>query len=119
MKRRTRWAVWIVLAALPLLRSGVSEASLPTVGECLEASDFIANAARSRDFGMPRDDFLVRLDADFDAIKAYPPSLRWFVQDEDDQQFLQAQVRDVFDAPETPEHHRVLFLEACFARMTT
>jgi len=119
MKRRTPWVVWFVLGALPLLPAGASEASLPTVGECLEASDFIANAARSRDHGMPRDDFLVRMDADFDAIKAYPPSLRWFVQDEDDEQFLLAQVRNVFDLPETPEHHRARFLEDCFARMTT
>jgi|SRR5438105_7165239 len=107
-------ATLAVALALPV---GAS-ASVPTVSDCLEASDFIANAALSRDNGMTRDAFIERLNGDFAAIRAFPRELRWFVRDEDDERFLEDAAEHVFDVPSTPADHRRLFLQACFERLT-
>lgn len=93
-------------------------ASSPTVDECYEGSDFIANAALARENGMSREAFLGHMEEDFLLIQAYPPELRWFAKDEDDERFLLAAAREVFDTPDTPEGHRARFLAACFARST-
>jgi hypothetical protein len=105
----------LIVAAL----SGAScaGASVPTLADCFEASDFIANAALSRDNGMTRDAFINRLTGDFAAIRAFPPELRWFVRDEDDERFLAGAAEHVFDAPSTPAEHRREFLQACFERL--
>ena len=86
------------------------------MAECLEGSDFIANAAVARDNGIARDAFVDRLEADMTLIHAFPPELRWFVKDADDERFLHAQVETVFDAPAAPADHRNAFLRACFQR---
>jgi hypothetical protein len=117
MGRRTLSSTRIAVALLPLAVAAGAFASVPTVGECLEASDFIANAALARDHGMSRDDFLARMDEDFQMIHAFPPSLRWFAQDTDDEAFLLAQARNVFETPDLPERHRARFLDACLARL--
>jgi len=93
-------------------------ASAPTLSDCLEASDFIANAALSRDNGMTRDAFIARLTGDFAAIRAFPADLRWFVRDEDDEHFLEGAAEHVFDVPSTPDDHRRQFLRACFERLS-
>jgi hypothetical protein len=95
-----------------------ANASNPTVGECFEGSDFIANAALARENGMSREAFLGHMEEDFLLIQAYPRELRWFAKDEDDERFLLAAAREVFDTPDTPEGHRARFLAACFARVT-
>jgi hypothetical protein len=118
MRRCAPGLALLLAAAMPFALGSDADASVPTVGECLEASDFIANAARARDYGMTRDAFLARMDEDFQMIHAFPPSLRWFAQDEDDEAFLLAQVRRVFESPDLPLRHRASFLEACFARQT-
>jgi len=97
------------------LAAGV-EAAVPTLTECLEGSDFVANAARSRDNGMPRASFLDRLEEDLVAIRAFPPALRWFARDEGDEQFLIAAVTRVFDLPQAPERHQEEFFAACLDR---
>ena len=117
MSRRALRPVRIAVALLPLALAAGAWASVPTVGECLEASDFIANAALARDHGMSRDDFLARMDEDFQMIHAFPPSLRWFAQDADDEAFLLAQARSVFESPDVPDRHRAHFLDACLARL--
>jgi hypothetical protein len=94
-----------------------ASASVPTLADCFEASDFIANAALSRDNGMTRDAFIDRLIGDFAAIRAFPAELRWFVRDEDDERFLEDAAEHVFDAPSTPADHRRAFLQACFERL--
>src|SRR5437660_12267088 len=80
-KRNRLWYRGLIVAALsaPLCAS----ASVPTLSDCLEASDFIANAALSRDNGMTRDAFINRLNGDFAAIRAFPAELRWVVRDGD------------------------------------
>lgn len=92
-------------------------ASAPTVDDCLEASDFIEHAAQSRDNGMTRDAFMTRLSGDFALIRAFPPELRWFAKDEDDERFLAREAEQVFDAPSAPADHRRTFLRACFERL--
>ncbi len=107
------FAVLMVVAGWASTGAGAGEI---TVDECFEGSDFVANAARARDNGMPRADFLNRMEQDFVLIHAYPPQLRWFAKDEEDERFLLDAVREVFDAPGAPEAHRARFLAACFAR---
>ena len=85
-----------------------------TLEECLEGGDFIANAARSRDNGMTKAEFLARLVDDIRLIQAFPPQLRWFVVDPQDAEFLAAEATKVFDAPLRPEAHRAQFLSRCF-----
>jgi hypothetical protein len=100
-------------AGLPL----AAAAHQPTYTECLEASDFIGNAARSRDNGMPRSEFIGRLKGDIQAIQAYPAHLRWFVQDADDAEFLIDETEAVFEANAQPETHQAQFFKRCTARM--
>jgi len=99
--------------------TSTTAASVPSVEECLEGSDFIANAARARDNGVPRERFLERLDADFATIRAFPPALRWFARDGDDEAFLRGATVSVFSQPLAPDEHRAAFLRACFARLAT
>ena len=99
MRRRAQGWALLFAAIVPFALWADADASVPTVGDCLEASDFIANAARARDYGMTRDAFLARMDEDFQMIHAFPPSLRWFAQDDDDEDFLLAQARRVFESP--------------------
>ena len=109
----------LVVLAVAALAAGarVALASVPTVEECLEGSDFIANAARARDNGIERARFLDRLDADFVTIRSFPPALRWFARDREDEAFLRDATDAVFRAPRSPDEHRAGFLRACFARL--
>ena len=84
--------------------------------ECREGGDFIRNAALSRDGGTTREFFVGRLDDDLETIRAFPPTLRWFVHDRDDEAFLRSEVEAVFDTPESSERHRAGFLERCAQR---
>lgn len=88
-----------------------------SIDECTEGGDFIRNAALSRDYGISRDDFIGRMHGDFQAIRAFPPELRWFAQDEEDEGFLLGHAERVFDAPGAPESHENDFLQACFDRI--
>jgi hypothetical protein len=90
-----------------------------TLNECIEGSDFIMHAAQARDYGLSRDDFLARMESDIQAIKAFPPALRWFVQDTDDEALLVGFARLVFDDPKAPDSHQSDFLQACSERVVT
>ena len=87
-----------------------------TDDECREGGDFIEHAAMSRDHGLSRDDFLRRMQEDLQAIQAFPPALRWFVQDPADEAFLVAAAERVFDVPRAPAEHRSDFVEVCGER---
>jgi len=115
-KRFARRVACFAVAAVALTLSAAASASVPTMAECLEGSDFIANAAIARDSGIAREAFVERLEADMTLIHAFPPELRWFVKDADDERFMHAQVETVFDAPAAPAEHRKAFLRACFQR---
>lgn len=94
-----------------------SIAGRPTMEECLEGSDFIRNAALSRDAGVAVEAFMDRMRDDFFAIRAFPAELRWFVHDEGDEVFLAEQARLVFEQPSDPDDHRQRFLRVCVDRM--
>jgi len=114
---RVRVRLRSIVVAITLAAAAPAHGAGASVAECLEGSDFIANAARARDNGLARASFLERLDADFMAIRAFPPALRWFAHDADDERFLRGAAQDVFDRPQSPEMHRTDFLRACFARL--
>jgi len=106
-----------VVAVLALLCAASAAAGRPSLAECFEGSDFIANAARSRDAGMSGEAFLGQMMQDFEAIQSVPSDLRWFVHDADDEAFLLAEASDVFAHPDAVESHRQVFLQACVERM--
>jgi hypothetical protein len=109
--------VVVGIAAVGCLYPICAGAGRPTLSECFEGSDFIGNAALSRDAGMPADAFLARMQQDFTLIHAFPDELRWFAHDADDETFLLSEARDVFEHPDAPDGHRRAFLEACIERM--
>jgi hypothetical protein len=117
----TRHAFARVVQALLLAALGaaatVALAHRPSYEECLEGSDFIANAARARDNGISKTEFVGRMREDIEMIQAYPPQLRWFVQDGEDATFLIGQAEQVFDAPRAPKTHQAEFLASCSARI--
>jgi hypothetical protein len=93
-------------------------AGRPTMEECLEGSDFIRNAALSRDAGVSADTFLDRMSEDFLVIRAFPAELRWFVHDAGDEMFLAKEARFVFEQPSSPGDQSAHFLRVCVDRMT-
>jgi hypothetical protein len=84
-----------------------------TRAECDEGGEFIRNAALARDAGVTREFFVGRLVEDLSLIRAFPPQLRWFVQDAEDEKLLTEAVFDVFDAPVKAEQHEAAFIRAC------
>jgi hypothetical protein len=106
-------AVGLLAVALPAWAHDYS------LDECREGSDFIRNAALSRDNGIPREEFLGRMRSDIDLIQAFPPELRWFVQDEEDEVLLIGHASQVFDDPRAPESHQATFLAACVERLNS
>jgi hypothetical protein len=108
-------AALMVVCAWTLALSCV--ASQPSLTECFEGSDFVGNAALSRENGMSEKKFIDRMQGDFELIHAFPQELRWFAHDAGDEAFLMAAAREVFERPAPPEEHRRMFLESCLARM--
>ena len=83
--------------------------------DCREGADFIGNAARSRDNGMPAARFIARLDEDLVLIQSFAPELRWFARDDDDARLLRSATVRVFEEPALPELHGESFLSECMA----
>jgi hypothetical protein len=104
------------IPALMLLLCTAAYAEPHSDRECSEGGDFIRNAARSRDSGATREFFVGRLEEDLVTIRAFPPPLRWFVHDTDDERFLRGEVEAVFDAPVSSEEHRSGFVLRCSVR---
>lgn len=86
--------------------------------DCAEGAAFIENAAHARNNGMTRDAFVARLDEDLQIIRAFPPALRWFAQDDDDAALLREAVLNVFAEPLTPQEHGARFFATCHAVAT-
>jgi hypothetical protein len=110
-------AMSLIAVGMAFAFSGAATASRPSMNECFEASEFIGNAALSRDAGMPASAFLDRMEEDFVLIHAFPNELRWFAHDADDESFLLRETREVFDHPLPASDHRRAFLHACVERM--
>jgi len=49
--------------------------------------------------------------------RSYPPEASWFVQDDDDTDFLVSEAEGVFDRAQKPEAHASAFLKRCSARI--
>ncbi len=81
--------------------------------ECTEGSEFIRNAALARDNGLSREAYIGQLRGDLISIRAFPPELRWFAQDEQDEALLLSAASEVFDDPKPPESHRQAFMQRC------
>ena len=101
------------LFALTSIWAAQAAAHPLTLAECAEGGEFIRNAALARDAGATREFFIGKLDEDLILIQAFPPQLRWFVQDAMDQQFLSRRVERVFDKPMKPEQHEAAFISDC------
>lgn len=84
-----------------------------TLAECAEGGEFIRNAAFARDAGASREFFIGKFEEDLILIQAFPPQLRWFVQDTVDKEFLSRRVERVFDTPMKPEQHEAAFISDC------
>ncbi|HYD60337.1 MAG TPA: hypothetical protein VEC35_08275 [Noviherbaspirillum sp.] len=106
------FALAVLLPTLCLARS-------PSADECREAGDFIHNAALARDGGMPEADFISRIRDDIELLQAFPPHMRWFVQDEEDAEFLIAAATDVFQKPRLPADHQRDFVRACLVKASS
>jgi hypothetical protein len=114
-----RWSAWIprIAALLALLAiPAVCIASMPSPAECAEAGDFIRNAALARDGGISEERFIGQIRDDVLVIQGFPPQLRWFVQDDDDAEFLIAAATDVFRHPREARMHQGDFVTACLGR---
>jgi len=105
-----------LLVAATLAWSAAAAAHPHSAGECREGGDFIRNAALARDAGYSREFIVGRLEEDFLLIRAFPAPLRWFVQDEGDEDYLRRELATVFDTPESGEQHRAGFVERCIQR---
>jgi hypothetical protein len=102
-----------------LLLSSSAQAHQPTLNECLEGAEFIGNAALLRDSGRPegeREVFVGRAIAELEMIQQFPPELRWFAQDEEDEKFLLDEIVRVWDQPQDPQDHYRQFFDRCVQR---
>jgi hypothetical protein len=111
MMSRLTWCFCV----LPLIGCGplTAQAHDISLTECVEAGEFVRNAALSRDAGMARETFIAKMADDLALIQAFPPALRWFVQDSFDEELLTGAVVRVFDQPMAAEQHEQHFVSEC------
>ncbi len=114
LTRRLSAAPLAVALSLTLL-SSVSAHEL-SINECKEGADYIRNAAISRDSGITERKFMEVFETDMVMIQSVPRAMRWFVQDDEDEAFLRAQIGRVFQRPQSPQQHARDFAEACMLR---
>jgi hypothetical protein len=114
----TSWPVRaaVVLLILMLAPAGAA-AHQPSPKECVEGGDFIKNAALARDRGMPEESFIGKIQEDIEVIRAFPPHMRWFVQDDEAAEFLLAAATEVFRKPRPASRHQADFIRACLRKV--
>lgn len=105
----------LTMALTLALLSSVSAHEL-SINECKEGADYIRNAALSRDSGVTERKFMEVFETDMVMIQSVPRAMRWFVQDDEDEAFLRAQIGRVFQRPQSPQQHARDFAEACMLR---
>lgn len=85
----------------------------PTQRECEEATDFIRNAALSRNNGYTKQKIVGLFDDNVTVLSSMDPEKRWFVRSPGATRFLRDTLVIVFDAPGRPGEHAARFLESC------
>jgi hypothetical protein len=111
-------AVAVGLFAVSITWVAEATARNISLAECSEGGEFIRNAALARENGVTREFFLGKLEEDLLVIRAFPPELRWFVQDDADEVFLSESAAKVFDEPKKPEEHEAAFIHDCLLHTT-
>lgn len=99
-----------------LLFPCIAQAHKPSLDECLEASQFISNATKSRDNGFPWERFEGQMIYDMIAIQQFEPTQRWFVMDVDDEKYLLGWAERAFNDKESPDQNATDFLNSCLER---
>ena len=113
--KKTAVVIWS--AALGASSLGFNANAHPlSAQECSEGSDFVRNAASSRENGMDGMTFLTKTLGDFVVIKSFPAEFRWFVKDRQDEDYLLKAVVAVFDNPQPPQVHQSEFYADCLVR---
>lgn len=112
-KKRVGMRMMALLLGLTALPAAAHD---PSLAECKEGADYIRNAAISRDQGVTEAKFMQVFENDMQLIQRVPRELRWFVQDEEDEAFLRAQLNQVFRQPQSPQQHAKDFAQACILR---
>lgn len=115
---------FLVAAALTLWPARSAHAHGRSDHECTEAAEMIGHFADARDAhsldeskGVGKEEALSQYDAGWEVVKTFPPELRWFLEDDDDNNLLRAGVEKVFDHPElTPEMLNTEFKAGCIQR---
>jgi hypothetical protein len=115
----TEPATLLSIAAAALFFSVPAQAHPLSKQECTEGSDFIRNAALSRENGIDGMTFLTKTIEDLELIKSFPAELRWFVQDQNDEDYLLRAVAEVFENPRDPQVHQRRFFGDCLVRTTS
>lgn len=114
----TSWPVRkAALLLILMLAPAIALAHKPSPKECVEGGDFIKNAALARDRGMPEESFIGKFQEDIEVIRAFPPHMRWFVQDDEAAEFLLAAATDVFRKPRPAGRHQADFIRACLRKV--
>ncbi len=85
----------------------------PTQRECEEATDFIRNAALSRNNGYTKQKIVGLFDDNVTVLSGMDPEKRWFVRSPGATRFLRDALTLVFDVPGRPGEHAARFLESC------
>ena len=117
MKRIRSAVALAVFATAGTLAMPAVHAHALSLDECSEGSDFIRNAALSRDEGLKERAFIAQFQADVQSLQRLPAELRWFVQDEEDEDFLLQAVQEVFRRPKPAAVHQAQFAVACVRRI--
>lgn len=117
MKRIVSAVAAALIAVGVVLTPLAANAHELTLAECSEGSDFIRNAALSRDEGLKERAFIAQFQADVQSLQRLPAELRWFVQDKEDEDFLLQAVQDVFRRPKPAAVHQAQFAVACVRRI--
>ncbi len=113
MRRRSLCFLKALSLLAALSAGAAASAHELSARECMEGSDYIRNAALSRDGGVTEQAFMDVFEQDMVMIARVPPSLRWFVQDHDDEALLRAALAEVFHRPLTPPQHAQNFAQEC------
>ncbi len=109
----------LVLVSLSQTAWSSPSTFFPTLRECEEGSDFIRNAARSRDNGYSENKIVGRFDEDVVVLSGMAPEKRWFIRSPGATVFLRKALVAVFQMPKRPGDQASTFLAACKEQVMT